>query len=88
MGGAGITVNSILSGPVATDRIIELATAQAHDAGTDVESALGALARAGVVGRLGRPTEVASMVAFLCSDAGSFITGAAIPVDGGAIRSI
>lgn len=35
------------------------------------------------VGRLGRPEEVAETVIWLCSDASSFITGDAIPIDGG-----
>jgi NAD(P)-dependent dehydrogenase (short-subunit alcohol dehydrogenase family) len=35
------------------------------------------------VGRLGSPEEVASLVVWLCSDDASFVTGAAIPVDGG-----
>lgn len=35
------------------------------------------------IGRMGTPSEVAELALFLCSDAASFITGAAIPVDGG-----
>lgn len=36
------------------------------------------------IGRLGEPDDIAEMVAFLASDAGSFITGQTIPVNGGA----
>ena len=35
------------------------------------------------VGRVGKPQEVADAVVWLCSDRASFITGVALPVDGG-----
>jgi len=37
------------------------------------------------IGRMGRPEEVAAAVIWLCSDAASFVTGHALPIDGGAL---
>ncbi|HET9998988.1 MAG TPA: SDR family oxidoreductase [Nocardioides sp.] len=62
-----------------------------EDARAMIEAAVSALGQAYVeeiegrhpIGRLGEPREVAEAIAFLASDAASFITGAVLPVDGG-----
>jgi NAD(P)-dependent dehydrogenase (short-subunit alcohol dehydrogenase family) len=39
------------------------------------------------IGRLARPEEIAAAAVWLCSDAASFMVGAAVPVDGGAVAT-
>lgn len=75
--GDGVTVNSVQPGLHDTDRLRSLHGGDA--------SALAADIPAGVVGR---PEDAGAVVAFLCSDSARFITGAAIPVDGGANRAL
>ena len=41
------------------------------------------LSRTQPIGRMGQPDEIAELALFLCSDAGSFITGSNVPIDGG-----
>jgi 2-keto-3-deoxy-L-fuconate dehydrogenase len=41
------------------------------------------LSKAQPIGRMGRPAEIAALIAFLCSDEASFITGSAYDIDGG-----
>jgi 3-oxoacyl-[acyl-carrier protein] reductase len=74
----GVRVNCICPSDCDTPMIDALVAKEA-----DPAAAKAALGAAIPMGRLGRAEEVASAVAFLCSDEASFITGAALPVDGG-----
>lgn len=74
----GIRVNTVVPGPIETPGLKELAPAGGE------QELLDAQAAATAMGRIGRPDEIANAVAFLASDASSFMTGAELAVDGGA----
>ena len=76
----GVTLNTLLPGRIATDRLIET---------TGSREAADAMARSEIpAGRLGTAEEIAAAAAFLCSDRASYITGATLLVDGGLTRGI
>ena len=78
--GDGVTINTLLTGRIATGR-------QAAIHGS-MDAAEVAAAREVPAGRMGRPEEMAWAAAFLCSERAAFITGAALPVDGGMLHAV
>jgi 3-oxoacyl-[acyl-carrier protein] reductase len=84
----GITVNVVVPGRIATDRVRELDEARAEREGSTVEAVVAASLAAIPAGRYGDPDEYAAAVAFLAGEPASYITGAMIRVDGGQIPSI
>jgi 3-oxoacyl-[acyl-carrier protein] reductase len=80
----GILVNVIAPGRIDTERIAELDQANAQKSGKSVEDVRKTSIAGIPLGRLGRPEELANLVVFLASEAGSYITGQAITVDGAA----
>ena len=84
----GITVNNVLPGYTRTERVVELADHTAARRGVSRDEAFAAWEREIPMRRLGEPREFAAVVAFLCSERASYVTGTSIPVDGGWIRSL
>jgi 3-oxoacyl-[acyl-carrier protein] reductase len=68
----GITVNCVAPGSIDTARDANAGAVPPHPQGFDAP-----------LGRQGRPEEIAAMVAYLASDAGAYITGQTIHVNGG-----
>ena len=72
LGAANVNVNAVAPGFINTPLVARLP-----------EEVKAEAARASAFGRVGEPEEVASVVAFLCTDAARYVTGAVIRVDGG-----
>ena len=77
--GTGITVNAVLPGPILTSRAL---STNRREFGDDPEAAMAARARRLPIGRLGRPEEVASCIAYLCSEDAGYVTAQSWGVDG------
>jgi 3-oxoacyl-[acyl-carrier protein] reductase len=82
LGPAGITVNAIAPGFIATDMVTGLGT---PDKVAEITRNMAALA---MVGRVGTPEDIAHATAFLCAEESSFITAQTLTVDGGRMNFI
>jgi 3-oxoacyl-[acyl-carrier protein] reductase len=84
----GITVNMVLPGRIQTERVEQLDKANAERTGQALDAVKQASAAAIPVGRYGTAAEFADVAVFLASPRASYVTGAKIRIDGGAIRSV
>jgi NAD(P)-dependent dehydrogenase (short-subunit alcohol dehydrogenase family) len=92
LAGTGVTVNSVLPGPTSSEGVGEfvaqMATARGVDASTVEKDFFRSARPSSIVQRFTTPTEVAAMIAYVCSAQASATTGAALRVDGGVVRAI
>ncbi|BCW43851.1 SDR family oxidoreductase [Arthrobacter sp. StoSoilB5] len=83
-----VTVNLLLPGRIATDRVTQLDHAAAKRRGTTLEDIQLESRKTIPARRYGEPAEFGAAAAFLCSAPASYITGVALRCDGGLIRSL
>jgi 3-oxoacyl-[acyl-carrier protein] reductase len=79
----GVTVNMLVPGRIATDRVAALDEAAATREGRPVEEVRAASRARIPAGRYGDPAEFGALGAFLCSDLASYTTGSLVRCDGG-----
>lgn len=92
LAGTGVTVNSVLPGPTASEGVAtfvaQMARAQGIDAATAERQFFATARPSSVIQRFATPDEVAALIAYVCSAQASATTGAALRVDGGVVRAI
>jgi 3-oxoacyl-[acyl-carrier protein] reductase len=84
----GITANCVCPGYTATERLNELAESLAAKTRVSPQQVLDGFAGSSAAKRIGRPDELAALIAFLAGERASYITGASIPVDGGSHKGL
>ncbi len=88
LGPYGITVNNVLPGYTATERLETLAKATAERQGVPVEQVKKTWRESTPLKRFAEPQEIAYAIAFLVSNQAGFITGINLPVDGGRLPNL
>ena len=84
----GVQVNSVVPGPVMTDRRESFMKKWAPAHGMTVEEATEKFPAEAGISRYGKPEEVADLMAFLVSPAAKWLTGTSVRIDGGEIKGI
>jgi NAD(P)-dependent dehydrogenase (short-subunit alcohol dehydrogenase family) len=84
---SGVRVNQVMPGATATDRMRSIITATAERTGQSEDDELARILADIPLGRWADPAEVADAVVFLASPRSGATTGAALQIDGGAVRS-
>ncbi len=88
LAGDGITVNNVLPGFTETGRLSSIFERKAEKAGTTPEKIRQQIVNGIPARRIGKPEELAALIAFLSSDDAGYICGASIPVDGGRLAAL
>ena len=88
LGPTGITVNTVLPGYTRTDRLEDLAEDIQAETGQSYEEVEADWAEQNALPRIGEPDEFAATVAFLASKRAAYVTGVALPVDGGRSKHV
>ena len=84
----GITANTVCPGYHLTERLKNLSLSIAKNEGVSVEDIYARWATSTPMKRIGDPKEFGAVVAFLCSERASYLTGTVTQVDGGAYRAL
>jgi len=79
-----VTINNLLPGAFATDRLKTMFAAQANATGVPTEKAMEERLKSIPAGRFGEPEEFGEACAYLCSAQAGFVTGQNFLIDGGA----
>jgi 3-oxoacyl-[acyl-carrier protein] reductase len=87
-GARGMTVNCVLPGYTRTDRLAELSEALSARSGASVDDIEAGWAASSALLRIGTETEFADTVTFLAGRPAGYITGVALPIDGGAVKHL
>lgn len=90
--GTGVTVNSVLPGPTASEGVSgfvsQMAASRGVNAATVETDFFKTIRPSSLLKRFATPDEVAAIITYICSVNASATTGAALRVDGGVVRSI
>jgi 3-oxoacyl-[acyl-carrier protein] reductase len=84
----GVTINNVLPGYTDTERLQELAPVMAERRGLSAEALREQWIASIPEARLGNPSELGEVIAFLASPAASYVRGVSVPVDGGRLGGV
>ncbi|MDQ2835231.1 MAG: SDR family oxidoreductase [Acidobacteriota bacterium] len=82
-----VLINAILPGHVLTDRQVHLNEIRSKEEGIAIEAYAERVQRSIPIGRYASPGELGDVIAFLCGEGASYLSGATVQVDGGLIQS-